>query len=328
MRKLALLFALLFTTAAFAQQTIDSFSPSIGHASGGTAVTITGTGFTPSTEVWFGVVKSPLVQFVDATRLIAVTPPHFPEPTHIRVGQTYSAATFLFVGVPEDAGYARVLVPILTPPTPGANGSEFRTELRLKATGGRFSTYGLETFYPCPILCIGMSDPLLFEPGDPVLLPENVEYNGTPGRFLFVRRVELPNMSANLRVLDTSRASLNFGTEIPVVDDSKFHDRILLLGVPLDARFRNTLRVYSTRPITVRVTVAGHEPVDVHVAPGTNAYAPAYGTFTDFPNGTIPVRVTIEHAPSVLPVVPPPFWAFISVTNNETQMITTITPQP
>lgn len=327
MKNLALLFALLFTTSAFAQ-IVTSISPTTGPAAGGTSVTITGSGFTPSSQVRFGLVESPRVTFVDATTLIAETPAHFPERAVIRVGATFSNVSFTFVGVPADADYGYLLLPILTPSVPGAFGSEFRTELQLKATLRPFSIYGLDTSFPCPILCIPMSPPLRLAPTDAALLPENVVYNGTPGRFVYVLRDEVQHVTANLRVLDTSRAALNFGTEIPVVTEEAFRDRITLLGVPLASNFRNTLRIYSTRATTVRVTVQGHPPVDVPLATGTNFYEPAYGAFSAFPSGTAPVRITIEHAPSPLPVVPPRFWAFITVTNNETQMITTITPQP
>lgn len=328
MKKLALLCALLFTTAAFAQESIISLNPSTGLTTGGTQVTIAGTGFTPQTPVFFGDTPATSVTFVSDVRLIAQTPPSFPGRVAVRVGSARQERAFEFLGSPPEEVFAHVLLPILSPAVPGAFESEFRTEFQVKATGGNFTTYGLKGFIPCQVLCIQLPDPMLHEPEDGVLPPDHIQYLGTPGRFIFVRRNELRNMSANLRVLDTSRAGLNFGTEIPVVDDSKFRDRITLLGVPLDSRFRNTLRIYSTRATTMRVTVEGHPPMDVPLASGTDFFTPAYGTLAEFPAGTGVATVTIEHAPSPLPVVPPQFWAFISVTNNETQMITTITPQP
>jgi hypothetical protein len=99
-------------------------------------------------------------------------------------------------------------------------------------------------------------------------------------------------------------------------------------GVPTDPRFRNTLRLYSTRSSSLRVTVDGQPPVDVQLAAGADMFDPAYATYTQFPVGAEEISVTIEPTPNLLPVVPAPFWAFITVTNNDSQAITTITPRP
>jgi hypothetical protein len=65
----------------------------------------------------------------------------------------------------------------------------------------------------------------------------------------------------------------------------------------------------------------------VHLSGATNPFEPAYAEIGDFPVGAGDVRVTI-HTWSRLGHIPnPPVWAFLSVTNNDTQMITTITPQ-
>ena len=44
----------------------------------------------------------------------------------------------------------------------------------------------------------------------------------------------------------------------------------------------------------------------------------------------MPVRVTIDADPDFETLLPVdvPFWAMITVTNNDTQVISTITPQP
>ena len=42
-------------------------------------------------------------------------------------------------------------------------------------------------------------------------------------------------------------------------------------------------------------------------------------------------RVRIEIFDPIAPIVsppPPPIWAFVSITNNDTQQVTTITPHP
>jgi hypothetical protein len=54
---------------------ITSVGPSSGPASGGTSVTVNGHNFTPSVGIRFGSAPAS-VQFVDSTRVIAVTAPH------------------------------------------------------------------------------------------------------------------------------------------------------------------------------------------------------------------------------------------------------------
>jgi hypothetical protein len=54
---------------------IESVAPTSGPTSGGTAVTLTGTNFTPSVGVRFGLAPA-TVQFEHPNRLIAITGPH------------------------------------------------------------------------------------------------------------------------------------------------------------------------------------------------------------------------------------------------------------
>ena len=347
-RLLSLLFALTLTTAALAQPKILSVTPSTGPATGGTQVTVMGEGFLfscgpitcPPSEIRFNGVRARETHTVSDTTIVAVTPEHFPGTVdvtlaHSSLNEVTLANAFTFTGPMPETAFARVLLPIFTPPVRGAFGSEFRTEFRIAGNGGGFSTYGLrnDTANCAPILCLDLPDPISFT-ADDVLGPAFPIYNGNPGRFIYVPRNQLPNMAANLRVADVSRSALNFGTEIPVVADTELRDQVIeLLGVPTDARFRNTLRIYGIDAPFVGVTVEGRPRVTLLMRQGTSIFEPAYAVFTDFPTGVGPVNVTI-HAPIPLgmpPAPPPPFtpiWAFVSVTNNETQMITTITPQP
>ena len=56
--------------------TVTSVSPNFGPAAGNTTVTITGTGFTPTSTVAFGTLPSTSVTFVNPTELMAVSPPN------------------------------------------------------------------------------------------------------------------------------------------------------------------------------------------------------------------------------------------------------------
>jgi hypothetical protein len=54
---------------------ITSVTPNSGPASGGTSVTVNGHNFTPSAGVRFGSAAA-LVQLVESSRILVVTPPH------------------------------------------------------------------------------------------------------------------------------------------------------------------------------------------------------------------------------------------------------------
>lgn len=64
---------------------LTSVSPSSGPDTGGTQVTIRGTGFEPGMRVIFGGADATAVQFVDSTTLVATSPAHPPETVYVGV---------------------------------------------------------------------------------------------------------------------------------------------------------------------------------------------------------------------------------------------------
>jgi hypothetical protein len=127
----------------------------------------------------------------------------------------------------------------------------------------------------------------------------------------------------NLRVHDVTRSDVNFGTEIPIVREGDWvNDHIVLTGVPTDSRFRNTLRIYGQEPFQAVVTIGNRAPVHLTLSQANGLFEVPYAIWGDFPRDGAPVRVTIESVPNDVPM-----WAMITVTNNETQLISTITPQ-
>jgi hypothetical protein len=232
-----------------------------------------------------------------------------------------------------------VLLPILTPPVHGAFGSEFHTDLRIANDSENVVfLLGLDSARCSPI-CLPTLFPLTLDPNEEVG-PEDITLSGSPGRFVFIAADQVSSLSMNLRVHDVTRAGLNYGTEIPIVRERDFKtNRITFVGVPTDARFRNTLRIYGESPIDVLVTVGDLAPVRLTLTGGfsfpggpdlSQFFKPAYAAFTSFPTGVAPVRVTVEAEVDFIPLLPieAPLWAFITVTNNDTQVISTITPQP
>ena len=145
------------------------------------------------------------------------------------------------------------------------------------------------------------------------------------GRVFWVKRSGTP-LVANLRVRDTSRQASSHGVEVPVVQLSDFtNDRIVLIGVPADPRFRKTLRVYSldSGSVFANLSFNGQSVSPIFLKPSASIFEPAYTELDDFPTN-LPAGSTME----VSLTSPNRIWAFISVTNNDTQEITLISPQP
>lgn len=333
----------LFALAAALPLSADEFSiaPSFGPTSGGTEVTIKGDfpGF--GYGVSFGGAGATDVRHVDAHTLVAVTPENLPGVTEVRIVELPARflpanLQFTYVGdVP--ASYERILLPIFLDPIHGQFGSEFVTSFSVQLQRGEVARlFGLR--FACRFFCppdIG-AVPLSVSRQFPRLSGDSVVRNGNPGRFLFVPKDEVQNLAMNLRVFDRSRSAQNFGTELPIVRESRFtegYTTLTLVDVPTDARFRNTLRIYATGPanVIVRVEAPTISPVDheVELQPGGNVFEPATATFSTFPTGVGPATVTISiPTPPITPPPAPRMWAFVAVTNNDTQMITTVTPQP
>ena len=316
MRKLV--FASLFLALPLFGYTV---TPASGPASGGTEVRIDGVGSFWEYFVYFGSVPAVSTTRVDDDTIVAVTPPHLPGNVPVMLFEydlfIDTQQTFTFTGDAPSAAFERLLLPIFVPPVPGAFGSEFRTELSGVNLGDYWMPlHGLVQECRCvPLYNFG--DTLRLYRGDP-LEAIGVAYEGTPGRFIYIAADQAKDFSANLRVYDTSRSAENFGTEIPIVRASEFRTTpFALLGVPRDARFRSTLRLYADRPTTVTVRF-GDTASLVTLHGGATLHDPAYAQLGDVPGG----RVVIEPDPNG-----PAVWGFISVTNNETQHITTITPR-
>ena len=354
---IAAVFCALLALPLFAQPKITNIQPVSGSVIGQTAVTITGSGFftcpvcSPPTPpaVAFGGVPASSVRLYDEFTIIAVAPPHLPGHADVAVAQWNGTATlpdaFDYFGAPGDA-FDRVLLPIYLEPIHGQFGSEFRTAFETMNRGtSELPVYGLSrncgtssAITPCTNV-----DPLSM----PAVMPQNgtstiPRYkDGNPGRLLFVPRGRSADLLVNLRAFDVSRNLFSFGTQMPVVRDTDFReDKIVLLGVPYDLNFRNTLRIYADSSESRIVTVKAGDapPVDVTLSPGADIFQPAIATFTAFPlaptpvtpPSAVPIQTVVITMSSTVPTPAPQYpariWAFVSSTNNTTQEITTITP--
>lgn len=339
MKSLLLLLALVAASTLAADPSITSVTPSEGPVAGDTTVIIRGDGFSDVAigspfifgvppSVLFGSTEAASVRFIDDHTLEVKTPPHLPATTSITVinhdgsGRATLDRAFTFTGDPQSA-FDPILFPVFLPPVDGAFSSRFETLARVsnRTFTQKSIFYGVDT--SCYLFAPATG------PYDANVITQSAELltgcSRSVGRVFWVRRSGSP-LVANLRVRDTSRQASSAGVEVPVVQLSDFtNDRIVLMGVPADPRFRKMLRVYSLEPggVFANLTYNGQSVGPIFLKPSTNIFEPAYTELDDFPTN-LPPGSTIEVTLSS----PKRIWAFISVTNNDTQEITLISPQP
>jgi hypothetical protein len=172
--------------------------------------------------------------------------------------------------------------------------------------------------------------------------PASRSYDG--GALFYVEKATASLFSYDLHTRDTSRQSDDAGVQIPVVRERDVRtDTIVLPNVPLDALFRQRLRIYDIDAIdghSVRVAfygVSGTEPVAsvkvslVAPVPRSSSAYPIEPGFAFVTNWTerfptlrdlSAVRIEITPLSSGLR-----FWAFVTITNNTTQHVTIVSPQ-
>jgi hypothetical protein len=179
-------------------------------------------------------------------------------------------------------------------------------------------------------------EPLLFQP----------DVGNPPGILMYAKREFVEQVSFSLRIQDLSRQALTWGTEIPVVRESElFTSTLQLFDVPTDDRFRQALRVYDPdagEQSLVRLDIYSSD--DELITTTTLALAQPPPMACSVPSGvacfpsTAEVLSLTDRFPELLayylvrvaitPLTPElRFWAFVSITNNETQHVTIITPQ-
>lgn len=230
---------------------------------------------------------------------------------------------------PNPSVFERILFPVLFS-TGGVNGSQWISEAALSNPTRWF----IENFNRIdPNQCI---DRPCFERLSPGTL---MKFNGSGyphGVALLSPRGESDRLAMSLRVRDVARQAESFGSEVPVVREKDLftNGELTLLDVPVDPRYRTKLRVYVYDSNAEVFATIDHEPghgaqFESILIPMSRAcsgvacaWTPFYGE-ADLSAGDPNERVNIYVDAGVQGA---PAWAFASVTNNETQQVTIITP--
>jgi hypothetical protein len=260
-------------------------------------------------------------------------PPHAPGAVDVVVNTasgtlTAKAAVIYYDPASTDPA---IFEPILFPVSfqgPGALGSQWVTENFISSESPAF-------FRDRPACCSSV-----------ITSPVQLLNDANPwGRVLYAIRGTADSLHLASRIRDTSRQAQTAGTEVPVVRERDFRSGLTFMNVPVDARYRVMLRLwsigddpYSNNPqFTVKVPVSLlSTPVPFLPIPMTKIA----GTAMWF--GSIDVTSLLTRTPSnpntlqvypsasgsnAAPLAFPRIWGMLSITNNDTQQVTIISSQ-
>ena len=337
---------LLVAVAAVAEPpvpVVDSISPGEGPVTGGTRVTLRGRNFdggpcqneqgcalavkfyTPHPVAGWATGVGKLISATD-TEIVIETPEHGNGLVDVIVWSASGGRTVVPNGFRFGrGGFRRILVPLAFRGfVQGAFDSVWVTEL----TGRVFDKYKSEvTRKPFSTPALPVQGPFVFD---------DFPQGHTGGIFIYVPESDYLDMS--LRIRDVSRERENFGTEVPLVsaEETTPYWAQLLLDIPIDPKYRQTLRIYNfegKRAATVSFRIHARDSVEdlafvsIHLPNFPIEEFPTEPGYLQIsladwlPAGyTGRVDVYVWAAPG------PRIWSMVSVTNNETQMVTMVTP--
>ena len=355
----SMVFALLLAVSVLAQEApvILSIAPNSGPDTGGTEIAINGDHL--STPVACLLPCPPRVGFdglfVDAVQvsdhqLTVTTPAHSAGAVDVTIAIPGRPGVvvengFTFVQGPESA-YERVLLPIyLQGVVPGAHGTQWATELWMH-NGGEAAVSIANRVCPPNMACPAVFPlTLSLDAGRSLHNPTEffTNWRTNPSLLLYVSKPGAQDVSIGLRVADKSGQTLNGGTELPVVRDGEFLTRVSQLhNVPLDNQnFRILLRVYdvaySEALFGVRIFPSTQEPAQAiyttALVAKTSVQPPfrdeaAYAELDITPLLNLRLAWPQNARIEITPMTPgSQYWAFVSLTNNQTQLVTVVTPQ-
>ncbi len=254
-------------------------------------------------------------------------------------GETTVANGFTFdaLAEPGPENYTQYLLPLYVHNVPGAFGSLWSSE---------WTAYNSSSAL---LQILGGEPMILADPPIPYL-PGGVtaRMHAEPmrhGLFIYVPNPLVGSTFMSLRIRDVSEDATSYGAELPIVPTREFANTFTLIDIPNEPRYRATLRVYgaSDSPQTVRVSIFDPDRVEavktftvqlegiLHIVADPFPKDPAYAQI-DLLTDDIrflrkPLRIEVDNMGANVSPPPPAIWAFVSITNNETNQVTTITPQ-
>jgi hypothetical protein len=236
------------------------------------------------------------------------------------------ALATVHVGTATAEERTRILIPFPYTEAPGVNGALWTGETTLllrSAIDVQPSLCLLLLDAPCPAIPLGQ----------PTSFRKITGFASQPGGLLLsVRKADANQLDTTSRVWDRSRQTQTAGTGIPTVREHDFTTGTLhLLGIPLSAHDRHTLRVYDLdgrNGARVAVRVYADEETLPRVTvertlttPTPLSFYPAYleldpASLASLGAGTMRIEVSpLDEGVRI--------WGFVTATNNETHHVTT-----
>ena len=344
-------------TVAGAPSGITSVTPSFDHNAGNRVIVLRGSfpcaqagGCSP--QVFFGAMEAEDVEQVSETEIHATAPWQTNvRRVDIRVkGASYDHIRHGAFQYVDDVTFVPVMFPVVTrTPVPGAHGSLWQSELRMVNRTKLELVPGIDIF-PLEPRCAGCDAPIPFDRMiEPRFAMPLIDNDRPPVQLAWIDEDLAEHLSFSLRIRDLSRQAESWGTEIPIVHHRDFANDVRLLDIPMQPRFRQLLRLYTPSYVgccrtTVRFFAAdgtelAERPLDLirpngtigglvpppYLREGSRAF-PLQPAYAELDLATVPelagqATVWIEAS------APFRIWGFVSITNDATQQVTTITPQ-
>jgi len=358
MPRVPLLVLSFLLATSLAAQTAQLVGATSGSTAGGDVVTISAPGLRygcsiphcPMATVDFGGTRITVNDPEGKTTFQVISPPHAAGAVSLSVQGPLQPAfpvtnAFTYVEPKQSplTNYERVLVPLsIDPhrPIPGAAGSLWTTEL----FAYNDAPYRGNILYGNPDCGLDSPETCFLDIGLPSKSMVNISGAITarlPYALVFWLQTGIADPTTfSLRLHDISRETVDAGTEVHVVRESDLVARAQLLNVRIDKSSRAALRAYDmgTQPASVGIYIYGPNdttpiasrgldfsyPQDGYLAPARSGFVIIDDLARELPQlaaGTYRVEVETSNTPQKT------MWALVSITNNETQRVTMVTPR-
>ncbi|MDP9361715.1 MAG: hypothetical protein M3P29_09710 [Acidobacteriota bacterium] len=283
--------------------------------------------FLAGATITIGGVTVPANSEVDGL-LIATAPPHVAGAVDVVVNSTAGIVTSKAALIYYDPASAdpAVFEPILFPLSfqgPGAFGSQWTTESFILSNRS-------QAFFRDALPCDACSTAINI--GTKQLTNDSNPW----GHVLYAMRDTTGALDFASRIRDTSRQAQTAGTEVPVARERDFRGQLRFVNIPVDSKYRAMLRMWSLGDhpqfiVVVDSTPAQQLPVSVVRIPASAMWFGSVDVtaLLTMGNGNptsvmvYPSGFTSAYAPFAFP----PIWGMLSITNNETQQVTIVSPQ-
>ena len=143
------------------------------------------------------------------------------------------------------------------------------------------------------------------------------------GMFLQIPRNVFEGVTITTHVHDTTHDAESLGVDVPSVPETQFRRTVLLTGVPNDARYRVLLRAYGYPGVYAFVVYVRDDSTGELLSTQLSQIVVS----SDLQYLQMPISAPqTSHVLRVEVTGGAPIWAFLTLTNNTTESVTTITP--